>query len=208
MALNFYIIDTETNGLKVSWHEINQISVIRCEDRFQKTFNIKIEYPQRSSKEALEIQGKTIADLQKGVPKLEVIEEIESFLAEDGKNPEFRCMVAHNAPFDKNHLHAMWTSVGRRFPADLWMCTIAFSRKFAKKIGVVKPKLNLQAALKLAGIEPKPGAHSAAVDVWNTRALWEKLMSENLEHVSVIKNIPHLEKRGVESERDMGIFED
>lgn len=65
----YYILDTETTGLKAGYHEINQISVIRTSDGFQKTLNIAVDHPERASKEALDIQGKTRWDLKEGISK-------------------------------------------------------------------------------------------------------------------------------------------
>jgi len=133
MSIHYYVIDTETTGLKASFQEIIQISTIRCNDRFQKTINIKADYPGRASKQALEIQGKTIYDLAEGIDKTLAVKQMEEFFEQDGKTSEHRCIVAHNAPFDRRFLHALWLSVGKKFPADLWLCTRTFTGKWAKK---------------------------------------------------------------------------
>ena len=190
MALNYLIIDTETTGLSAS-HEIIQISVIRCSDKVQRTVNIKAEYPHRASPEALRIQGKTFHDLKFGSPKSEAVEIIHEFLLEDGLTPAHRCIVGHNVPFDRRFLFSTWESVNKKFPADLWLCTKEFTRKLAKRKGLVKPKLNLQASMEIAGLQPKLGAHNAVVDTMNTNELFQTLMNENLNHLSLIKNIPH-----------------
>ena len=191
MSINYYIIDTETTGLKAGYHEIVQISVIRCNDKFQKTANIKAEFPSRASKEALAITKKTYADLSKGIERAQAVVEITEFLEEDNKTSEHRCIVAHNAPFDRRFLHATWDASGLAFPADLWMCTKEFSRKLAKRKGIIKPKLSLAASLDLAGIIARGGAHNAVIDSLNTFELWQKLMEEKLGHVSIIKRKPH-----------------
>ncbi len=189
--LHYYILDTETTGLKAGFHEVIQISVIRYSDRFQKTLDIRAEFPYRASKEALQITGKTIYDLQHGISKTEAITELEAFLEEDQKNSEHRCIVAHSAVFDRRMLHAMWQSAGKKFPADLWLCTKEFTRKLAKKQGIDKPKLTLAASCELAGIEQKRGAHNAVIDTLNTTSLFSKLMDEKLGHVHLIKRVPH-----------------
>jgi DNA polymerase III epsilon subunit-like protein len=189
--LHYYIVDTETTGLKAGYHEVIQISIIRYSDRFQRTLNIKAEFPFRASKEALQITGKSIHDIQKGIGKPEAVEELENFLSEDQKTSGHRCIVAHNAVFDRRMLHAMWQSLGRKFPADLWLCTKEFTRKFAKKRGIEKPKLTLAASLELTGIVSKRGAHNAVIDTLNTTNLFEKLMGEQLDHVHLIKRVPH-----------------
>lgn len=191
MALHYYIIDTETTGLKSGFHEIVQLSVIRCQDDFQKTMNICAKYPERADKQALAITKKSIYDIQQGIDRNLAVEQLNTFFADDQKTSEHRCIVAHNAPFDRRFLHALYESCGQIFPADLWMCTKEFSRKLAKRMGVIKPKLTLDASLERAGIEKRAGAHNAVVDSLNTLDLWKKLMSENLGHVSIIKRVPH-----------------
>ena len=69
-------------------------------DRTQLTRRIKCSHPERSNEIALEITGKTIPDLLKGDSKSEVVRRCNEFFAEDGKDPESRCMVAHRASFD------------------------------------------------------------------------------------------------------------
>jgi DNA polymerase III epsilon subunit-like protein len=188
--LKFYVCDTETTGLS-SQHEINQISIIRFEDKFQKTINIKVEHPEKASRQALEIQGKTYADLKKGIDKRSAIKEINEFLTEDGLSPEHKCIVCHNRPFDMRFIHSTWESVGEVFPASLWLCSMEFARKYGKKQGIVKPKVNLAATLVMMGIPAKYGAHNAAVDSLNTAAILEKIINEKLGHIELIKRIPH-----------------
>jgi len=187
MALSYYILDSETCGLKCGWHEVNQVSIIRVTDKFQKTINIKVDYPERADSRALEIQGKTRYDLKKGIHRSEAIVEIEEFIAEDGFAPNARVVAAHNASFDSRFINQMWITDNKKFPIEMWLCTVALTRKLAKRQGLVKPKVNLKAALAIAGVQEKLGAHNAAVDVFNTLALFEALMKHDLDHLSLIK---------------------
>jgi len=191
MALSYYIIDTETTGLKAGFHEVIQASIIRCEDQFQKTINIRAENPSRASKEALQVTKKTYADLSQGIERKDAVEQMLAFMQEDGKTSDHRCVVAHNAAFDRRFLHAMFEASNAKFPANLWLCTRSFSNKLAKRLGVVKPKLTLEASMERAGVKIRKGAHNATVDTLNTYDLWSKLMNENLGHVSIIKRVPH-----------------
>lgn len=188
----YYIIDTETNGLKVGHHEITQISIVRCEDKVQISRDIKIEFPERSSEDALKITNKTLDDLKKGISKEEAVEIFNSFFEEDEKTSEHRCIVAHNASFDKRHLHSMWKSVNKKFPADLWLDSKEMARSFAKKQGIIKPKLDLGSVLKMAGLNAREGAHNAIIDTQNTYFLWKKMIESNIDHLSLIKREPHL----------------
>lgn len=193
----YYVVDTETNGLKAGHHEITQISAIRCDDRIQISRDIAIEYPERSSEEALKITNKTLDDLKKGISKKDAVEIFDSFFNEDEKTSEHRCIIAHNATFDKRHLHALWGSLEKRFPADLWLDSKELARGYAKKIGIVKPKLDLGSVLKMAGLNERLGAHNATIDTQNTYFLWKRMMEENIDHLHLIKREPHLLDSGI-----------
>ena len=186
--LYFYVIDTETTGLKAGFHEVIQISAIRYNDRFQKTLNIKEGETTGDKKFSLEVVRCLGAC---GIDRKEAVEELHAFLQEDGKTPDHRCIVAHNAPFDRRMLHSMWQAENKTFPAHLWLCTKEFSRKYAKKLGIIKPKLSLAASIEMAGLTARGGAHNAVIDTLNTTDLFEKLLSENLGHVQLIKRVPH-----------------
>ena len=189
--IEYYIIDTETNGLKVNWNEITQISIIRCSDRTQLTRTVKCEYPERSNKIALEITGKTMQDLLLGDEKLDVVNRCNEFFAEDGKNPESRCMVAHNASFDKNHCHSLWTEVNKEFPANHWLDTIRFSRDWSKHIGKKPENFKLATVLRFAGIKALPGEHAADSDARNLYLLWKKGMDLGINHLPAVKVYRH-----------------
>jgi DNA polymerase III epsilon subunit-like protein len=108
MSIQYYIIDTETTGLKAGYHECVEIGIIRCVDRVQLWRQIIAESPERSSFDALAITKKTLSDLEKGHRKEDVVAECEKFFNEDKLTPAHRCIVAHNSPFDRKFLHALW----------------------------------------------------------------------------------------------------
>lgn len=202
MSLEYYIIDTETTGTKTNHHEVFQLSILRHSTGDQFSKSIAVKYPDRASYQALNVTNTTHDDLRKGEPKENVIKEAHDFFVSDGLKDNARCIIAHNASFDRRFLHAEWESLKLKFPADLWLCTMAFTRKYAKnqgleKIaeiqGVDKPKYKLDMCLKALGIEEVPGAHSAHVDVLNTNELFKGLMDSvvKAEHLELIKTIPH-----------------
>lgn len=192
--LSYYVIDTETTGLKAGWAEITQISIIRATDRHQLSFYIKAEHPERASKEALEITNRTMSDLYKGISKEEGVDKVEKFLSEDGLTDEHRCFIAHNAPFDIRFCHALWSSVGKKLPVICWMDTKPFAKLWANKLGLEKPKLTLTASLENAGLKPvDPGVHNAISDSRNTYLLWKKGIDEGIDHTLCIKRYPHEE---------------
>jgi DNA polymerase III epsilon subunit-like protein len=188
---------------------------MRVIDQEQISLTIKVRNPNSFSPEALEIQGILPDDLLKGVPIEDAIETIETFLNEDGKTAAHRCIIAHNAPFDRKFIHRAWDSCNKDFPADLWMCTMAFAKAYVKqfggekvakaqldkgvnvtqdKFGNLKPKFGLNNFLLGVGLQPKDGAHHAEIDVQNTKVLHDWLMASKTPHVSVINRIPHKDK--------------
>lgn len=192
MSLIYYVIDTETTGLSCVKHEVNEISIIRCSDRVQLTEFIKCEHPETASYDAMAITKKTLADLSKGNSKETVIEKVDKFLAEDGLTPAHRCFIAHNYNFDMKFVHALYDKVNKKCPVDLWLCTMALTRDYAKKIGLVKPKVNLHAACDIVGIKKLSDAHNSKVDSRNTFLLHRNLIEEKkVDYLPFIKTAIH-----------------
>lgn len=191
-GLQYYVIDTETTGLKAGYHEMTEIGIIRCTDRVQLWRQIRCESPERANFDALAITKKTLADLDKGHYKGDVVNECEKFFNEDGLTPAHRIIIAHNAPFDRKFLHALWEQMGKRFPADLWLDTMSLTRDYAKKIGLVKPKVNLHAACEIVGIKKFSDAHNAKVDSRNTYLLHKDLVdNKKVDYLPFIKTAIH-----------------
>lgn len=209
--LAYYIIDLETTGLKSEYHEVFEISIIRATDRVQLSRTIKCEMPERASLAALEITGKTMADLETGLSKEAVVEECHKFLQEDGLTPAHRCIVGHNIyAFDRRFLHALWASTSKEFPAHLWLDTLPMIKVYAKQLPpvlddygrIIKQKHHLQAACDLAGIKKFAQAHSAKMDSRNSYLLWKDLVeSKNMDYLSFIKTAVHQLSPSSEGER-------
>jgi DNA polymerase III epsilon subunit-like protein len=200
-GLHYYVIDTETTGLKSGYHEMTEIGIIRCTDRVQLWRQIKCDYPERANFDALAITKKTMADLERGYDKMAVVEECEKFFAEDTLTPAHRCIVAHNAPFDRKFLHALWESCGKEFPAHLWLDTMSLTREFTKTSGLEaqykakglgKPKVNLHASCDIVGIKKISEAHNAKVDSRNTYLLHRDLVEvKQVNYLPFIKTAIH-----------------
>ena len=200
--LYYYVLDTETTGLKAGYHEVNQISCLRVSDGEIIIVDIKVDFPERVNQISLEIQGKTKSDLLKGIDKREGIKLVHDFISSDNHKLEERCMVAHNASFDQRFTHMEWDVVGLVFPANLWLCTKTLGRKYVKKVGeqkiikaqrTPKVKYGLNILMEGVGLTPKTGAHDAQVDTENCSELFNFLMNSEIEHVSSIKRVPHKE---------------
>lgn len=201
-GIKYYVIDTETTGLKHNYHEITEISIIRCDDRVQLYKNIICDHPERASVDALAMTNKTIKDLYIGQPKEVVVQECNKFFSEDGLTPAHRCIVAHNAPFDRKFLHALWEFLGQEFPANLWLDTISLTQKFinnsdAGTLNITKTATGrisktLHSACDIVGVKKLSGAHNAKVDSRNTYLLWKKLIEDHkIDYLSDIKTVIH-----------------
>lgn len=191
-GLQYYVVDTETTGLKANFHEITEVGIIRAKDRVQIHRCVKCVYPERANFDALAITKKTMADLDRGYDKAAVIAECNKFFEEDGATPAHRVIVAHNAPFDRRFLHAMWESEGLEFPAHLWLDTVSLTKAYAKKIGLIKPKVGLHAACDIVGIKKLSDAHNAKVDSRNCYLLHRNLVEEKkIDYLPFIKTAIH-----------------
>lgn len=190
--MEYYVIDTETTGFRQGFHEITQISIVRCSDRHQLSKYIAAEFPERANYKALEVTGRSISDIVQGESKKKATKAFDDFLLEDKKTNGHRCMVAHNAAFDRRFVHALWGELGKTFPATLWLCTQTMTRRYIKKYGI-KSKVNLEASLKAAKIKNvRLGAHNAIVDTQNTYKLWKGLIDKyNIDYLPIIKTWPH-----------------
>lgn len=191
MSLIYYVLDCETTGLKAGWHEITELSIIRCTDRSQLTKQIKSEFPERASDQALQVTGRTLQDIMEGDDKEEVVNLFNKFLEQDGLTPEHRCILAHNSSFDKRFCHALWESVGETFPAVCWLDTIKASKEWALKIGKQPENYKLGTLVKFAGVKSVKGLHNAESDARNLYILWKKAIENQINHVPFIKRIKH-----------------
>lgn len=189
--------------MKTGYHEINQISVLRCSDEKQLCLKIAVNFPSRANPVSLEIQGITLADLREGLDKKDALTQIHNFIEEDGSSQRHRCIIAHNASFDRRFCHMEWDAVDLAFPADLWLCTQKFGKKYVKSKNLEarvasaqhekKPKFGLNPLLVGLGLNVVEGAHDAGVDVTNTNTLFKFFMESGVEHVSSMERKPHKE---------------
>ncbi len=207
-GIHYYIIDTETTGLKAGFNEMTEIGIIRCSDRVQLHKKIRCEHPERANYDALKITGKTMADIVIGDSKEAAVAASEKFMMEDGQEPVARCIIAHNATFDRRFLQALWESVGKEFPAALWLDTIGLFNEHIKKAdtsqmnfektatGRISTKLH--ACCDALGVKKLSAAHNAKVDSRNTYLLWMKLQELQVDHLPLIKTDIHSIKKDEE----------
>lgn len=189
MGLSYYVIDTETTGIKAGWHEITEISIIRCSDRNQLTRLVRSDYPERANPEALRITGRSYESLSEGESKRDIVNLCNAFFEQDGLTPEHRCIIGHNVNFDKRFCHALWGEVGEVFPAVCWLDSLKVSKEWAKKIGKKPENYKLSTLLKFADINIK-NVHTAEGDTRSLYILWEKYL-RRVNTVSMIKRDVH-----------------
>ena len=188
--IQYYVVDVETNGLRNSYHEINEVSLIRCIDKVQLTQFIKCESPEHSSYDALRITGKTLADLSKGSSREEAVEKIDKFLNEDGSSRVGRCFIGHNIiNFDKKFLHTLYESVGKELQVNLWMDTLSMIKAYAKQNNLKGP-FNLHASCDLMNIKKLSAAHASKIDTRNTYFLYKELINK-MDYLPFIKTAVH-----------------
>lgn len=201
--MKYYVIDTETTGLKAGYHEVTEISIIRCADLVQKTWNIKIKYPKRVSPQALAATGNTIEELLgRGKYIEEVAEAVEKFLQEDGAKPDERVMIAHNATFDQKMMEAEFALLGKPFPANMWECTMQMSRKFLKQKNpsVSRPKVNQRECITQFGIKSEAKDHASETDARNCYRIRDFLLKNGINELEFITKSKQLVKVAAEKE--------
>lgn len=188
--IHYYIIDLETTGLSSKYHEVCEISIIRASDKNQISRNVIVNFPERANYDALRITSKTISDLKRGDRKESVIQECNAFFEADNASPSARCIVGHNIwSFDRKFLYALWESVGKEFPAALWLDSMHMAKEYVKKLGV-KRSISLANSCEMMGIKKAASAHNAKADSRQTYFLWQKL-SEELDYLPFIKQDSH-----------------
>jgi DNA polymerase III alpha subunit (gram-positive type) len=189
--LFYYILDTETTGLRADYNEITEISIIRVDTKQQLFRNVKAMYPERASWDALKITRKTRESLKTGDKMSDVIKACNDFFDLDGSSPASRIIVGHNIGFDRRFLHSAWEEYGCAFPASLWCDTLKIMKAYTKSKGLTKVSHKLPDCLDLLGLKKTAGEiHSAKIDARNNFFLWQDIQSK-IDVKDYIDTIPH-----------------
>lgn len=183
MNYTLYFIDTETTGLS-SDCEIIELSLIRSTDYAQKTWCLKPTNTASIELGALRVNGHKLEDITwqtktgKDTYKnpVDVIVEIENWIAEDMAPAEGRILVAHNVVFDKNKLEQLWARCGSSdtFPfgrRTLDTGSIDFFMDWCK--GEMAEGYSLRNLAKKYGVK-NDKAHTAASDTLTLKDIFEK----------------------------------
>lgn len=207
MGLKYYVIDCETTGFSPKYHEITEISIIRCDDRNQLSLFLKPQFPQRANPESLRVTGRTFKDLFKGIHPKEAVDKINQFVESDQLTPEHRCFIGHNVQFDRGFVYFLWNSFGKEFPATCWLDTKTMTKKWATQLGIERPKLTLGASLELVGIKAMPGVHNAVADTRNTYLLWKKGIENGIDYLPALKRFPQFSSSSGSASDDISLAE-
>jgi len=196
--LTYYIIDTETTGLKAGYHDLVEISAIRYDNKLQFTKIIKALHPENASIDALRITNKTPDDLLKGDDLEYSIRSFDRYIKSDGLEPKHRVAVGHNVAFDIRFLHAAFAKFDLPFPMDMSYDTMAYMRKHLKKNGIPRKgtSLKLGDSIKLLNIKKlgtEESDHTAKMDTRNTYWLFDHILTKECDPIVVdIKKHPHV----------------
>lgn len=210
--MKYYVIDLETSGLKLSYHEITELSILRCEDLVQGVWLFNIKNPKRFSPDALEKTGQDLIKIANREFYIEdKIEEINAFIEEDKATPDERVMIAHNSQFDRNGVEMNWKKNGYKFPANYWMDTKELARKYITKVlNLKKRSLGLGKLLRFFDIYHETNFHTAEVDVRNTFRMWKFLNKKGINNMEFVKISPTLIEEDLKKLRknDDGVIND
>jgi len=175
---NYIIYDCETGGLDDQSNPITQIALITIDsqslqeiDRFE--MYIKPYDDLIITKEALDMTGLKIADINNGFTKKEAVDLLCKYFKKSMPNnrPENRpILIGHNVQFDNGFLFYIFESCKKdlySFVSDTTICTMALSKQAFPEAS----SLRLGKVCELVGIRLSD-AHKAMNDVVATTDLF------------------------------------
>lgn len=181
---SFYVLDTETTGLKSAIHSPVEISIIRLPDGLQKTWRLKAIDVENIDDGALRVNGHKREDItwltkvgrDTYLEPSKVLIDIENFVMEDGVSADHRFLIGQNVAFDKDMLEKLWDKCGAgdSFPFGRRTLDTMIIELFLDYC-----KGEFAESYSLAGITKKYGvknskAHSAEADTLATKELFLK----------------------------------
>lgn len=192
--MEYIVCDIETTGLNPAYHEISEISILKCSDMTLMSWDIKIEYPRRADETAMFITGQNPYHLaSRGRYLKECVDEVDEFMRGISHDPDEIACIGHNNSFDRNWLEKKWAALDRKWLCNYWIDTLAMSKKFTKQmLGIKKTSHALTNVLKVAGLKEIPGAHKSIIDVQNTYRLYSLFLQRGMKTTEFIKLSPTL----------------
>jgi DNA polymerase III alpha subunit (gram-positive type) len=155
-----------------------------------------MKFPKFQSFVSLEATGRKRHELNAELnysthSKLKMIPEVHEFLLKDGLTAEHRCLIAHNASFDRRFMHALWAKVKLILPVNFWLDTMKIARREMKKEGTKRPKVTLQATMEKFGVTSLGQAHRAKFDAQNLYQLFKKIKDDGIDYLENIERHEH-----------------
>jgi DNA polymerase-3 subunit epsilon len=179
-------LDLETTGLDSSENEIVQLSCIIEENQKPvDVLNLEIrpDFPERTSEEALEKQGRTIEELLTWMPRDEAFAKLIEFLDKNvdkyDKNDKLY-IAGYNVAFDVRFLRSFFEANNHQYYGSyFWfemidvMAIIAILRITGS---LELPNMRLETVCEKLGMPFQEGqAHDSLWDIRRTRQLFYKL---------------------------------
>jgi len=193
--MKYVVLDIETTGFSPQKQEITEVSILRCEDLVQCTWDVLIKHPENADPGALEVTKTSIEELMSRGRHIEdITDEIDDFIKEVSSDPDEIVCIGHYVRFDRSFLEHNWELSNKIWKANYWLDTYEMSKKYVKNIAKIEEKTScsLTNMLKLASIRELPGAHSSTVDVQNTYKLYMHMLKRGMTNSEYIKLSPTL----------------
>lgn len=184
MKLLFF--DLETTGVNFWQHGIHQLSgIIEVDGKFQKDFDFKVRPNPKAKieKEALDVAGVTLDQIQAYPPMETVYKEFVSMLSEFvdkyNKKDKFYLVGYNNASFDNQFLRAFFIQNNDNyFGSWFWSNSIDCMVMATPKLAEVRSQMSdfkLKTVAKQLGIEVDESMlHNAMYDIHLTQCIYEK----------------------------------
>jgi len=160
--MKFAVVDIETTGLDPHKHEIIEIAILTNDEQYYaKVLPLNLEY---ADPKALEINGYNEKNWY-GAISASVVAQKTSHLLEG------RIIIGHNPSFDMSFLFELW---------DLYNCKPYIDRRYIDTVVLAREHLPKCRSYSLDNIRLYLGwdrlaNHTALVDAWDTRKLFESL---------------------------------
>lgn len=179
-----YVADCESTGLDCIKNDVIEVSFYRLSDNTQQTWSIKPISVEGIESAALKVNGHKYEDLTHQTKygrevyrdAVQVIVDIENWIAEDNVSSENRVLCGHNVSYDKLMLEYLWKKCNS-------FGTFPFGRRSIDtmhlQFALDLCAENMSAAYSLSALTKKYGvrndkSHTAAADTLATKEVLMK----------------------------------
>lgn len=179
---HYLVLDFETTGTEPGFHEPTQVAALLLDEGLRELASysslIRPIHPENAAPEALEVQGRTLEELEGALPPAIVFQTLHRFV---GQVAEPVVLVGHNVDFDHRFLKVAEAYYGfrvERMEADP-LCTCSLARVLLQAQGLVADA-RLGTVAAYYGIEFQ--AHDALGDIRATAELLRRFRAEAPNH--------------------------